>query len=103
MKNFSNDAYYQLFSVLASRIRLAIIDILMDGPKSLSECSLALEQNEDAMLKNIEQLVHCALVNVKRSENERIYSLNREIFEPLSELLEFHVSKYCPEKNKCIS
>ncbi len=33
---------------------------------------------------------------------EKLYSLNREIIEPLSELLAFHVDKYCPGFKECI-
>jgi hypothetical protein len=31
-----------------------------------------------------------------------LYSLNKEIIEPLSEILEFYASKYCPGLKECI-
>jgi hypothetical protein len=36
------------------------------------------------------------------SGKEKLYSLNREIVEPFSELLTFHTNKYCPRLKNCI-
>jgi len=36
------------------------------------------------------------------SGKEKLYSLNMEIVEPLSELLAFHTNKYCPGLTNCI-
>jgi predicted transcriptional regulator len=103
MERFSNEAYYLFFSALASRIRLAIADVLIDGPKSLSDVSRAIDQKENVTFENLERLVHCAFVCAKGSGKEKKYSLNLEIVEPLSEILEFHVSKYCPGQKECIT
>ena len=46
MKDFCKEAYHMIFCALANRTRLAIIDVLKDGPKSISEISIALEQEE---------------------------------------------------------
>ena len=102
MKEFCNEAYYMFFSTLANRTRLAIIDVLKDGRKSLSEISIALEQEENIVSYNIESLVKCALVFAEGSGKEKYYSLNREIIEPLSETLSFHVEKHCPGFTQCI-
>jgi DNA-binding transcriptional ArsR family regulator len=103
MERFSNEAYYLFFSALASRIRLAIVDVLIEGPKSLADVSRALDQEEKVTSENLERLVHCAVVCVEGSGKERKYALNLEIVEPLSEILEFHVSKYCPGQKECIT
>jgi hypothetical protein len=40
---------------------------------------------------------------ISKSEgNERRYSLNKEIFEPLAHILEFHTAKHCPGQRECI-
>ena len=102
MKSFSNEAYYLFFSALANRTRLAVIDVLKDGPKSISEISAALEQGQDIVSANLKQLEKCMLVISETSGNEKLYSLNKEIVEPLSEVLEFHTAKHCPGLRECI-
>ena len=102
MKPFSNEAYYLLFSALANRTRLAIIDVLKDSPKTILEISKALDQEEATVAHNLTPLKNCMIVNSHKSGKENLYSLNKEIVEPLSEILSFHVNKYCPGLEKCI-
>ena len=102
MEPFSNEAYYMLFSALANRTRLAIIDVLKDGPKTVLEISKTLDQQEATIAQNLKPLESCMIVNLQQSGKRHIYSLNKEIVEPLSEILSFHVSKYCPGLEKCI-
>src|SRR5208337_228182 len=102
MENFSNEAYYLFFSTLSNRTRLAIIDVLKEGPKNISGISKALEQDETTVAYNLNRLEHSALLRSAGSGKEKLYSLNMEIVEPLSELLAFHTSKYCPSLKNCI-
>ena len=102
MKPFSNEAYFLLFSALANRTRLAIIDVLKDGPKTILEISKALDQPEAAITPNLRPLMSSTIVNLQKSGKKHLYSLNGEIVEPLSEILSFHVNKYCPGLEKCI-
>ena len=100
MENFSNEAYYLFFSTLSNRTRLAIIDVLKEGPKNISEISEALEQDETTVAYNLKRLEHSALLRSEGSGKEKLYSLNMEIVEPLSELLAFHTNKYCPRSQE---
>lgn len=102
MKPFSNEAYFLLFSALANRTRLAIIDVLKDDPKTILEISKILDQQEATIAHNLKPLERCMIVNSQKSAKEHLYSLNKEIVEPLSEILSFHVNKYCPGLKKCI-
>jgi DNA-binding transcriptional ArsR family regulator len=102
MKEFCNEAYYLIFSTLANRTRLAIIDVLKNDRKSISEISTALEQKESIIAHNLKPLEKCAIVLSEGSGKDRYYSLNREIMGPLSELLAFHVDKHCPGFKVCI-
>ena len=102
MKEFCNEAYYLIFSTLANRTRLAIIDVLRDGPRNVTEISKALEQSDKIISDNLKPLMKCTIVLPSGSGNEKCYSLNKEIVEPLSELLAFHVDKYCPGFRECI-
>jgi DNA-binding transcriptional ArsR family regulator len=102
MEDFSNDAYYLFFSALASRTRLAIIDILKEGPKTAPEISDALKQEQKIISDNLELLEHCVLVRAESSGKKKLYSLNKEIIEPLTEILAFHTSKHCPGLKECV-
>ena len=102
MKSFSNEAYYLFFSALANRTRLAIIDVLEDGPKTISEISKTLDQHEATITHNLKSMESCIIITSKKSGEEQLYYLNKEIVEPLSDILSFHVSKYCPGLEKCI-
>ena len=96
MEPFSNEAYYLLFSALANRTRLAIIDSLKGGPKTIFEISKALEQQEELIAYNLKPLEKCMFIKLQKSGEETLYSLNKEIVGPLSEMLSFHINKYCP-------
>ena len=102
MEGFSNEAYYLFFSTLANRTRLAIIDVLKEGPKNLSEVSGTLEQAETIVAHNLKLLERSSLLRSESSGKEKLYSLNMEVFAPLSELLTFHTNKYCPNLKSCI-
>ena len=102
MENFSNEAYYLFFSTLANRTRLAIIDLLREGPKNISGISGILEQDENTVSYNLQRLEYFAFLRSEGAGKEKLYSLNREIVEPLSELLSFHTNKYCPKLKNCI-
>ncbi len=102
MEDFSNEAYYLFFSALASRTRLAIIDILRTGPKTVTETSVALKQEQRITRHNLEQLEHSFITLSTGRGKEKRYSLNLEIVQPLSKLLAFHVNKYCPGLKECI-
>ncbi len=102
MRKFSNEPYYMLFLALANRTRLAIIDVLQDGPKGILEVAGVLGQREDVISQNLSLLSKCGLVLYEVFEGEKRYSLNKEIIEPLSELLAFHADKYCPGSKECI-
>jgi len=102
MEGFSNEAYYLFFSTLANRTRLAIIDVLKEGPINLSGVSDILEQEETIVAHNLKLLESSSLLRSESSGKEKLYSLNTEVFAPLSELLAFHTSKYCPNLKSCI-
>jgi len=102
MEGFSNEAYYLFFSAFANRTRLAIIDVLMEGPKNISQVSAALEQDEAIVASNLKLLERSSLLCSKSTGKETLYTLNMEVFAPLSDLLIFHTSKYCPNLKSCI-
>ena len=102
MKEFSNEAYYLFFSTLANRTRLAIIDALKDHPMNVSQISTAIKQEQAIISVNLKQLEKSVLIISEISGNERLYSLNKEIVEPLAHVLELHTAKHCPGLRECI-
>ena len=102
MEDFSNEAYYQFFSALANRTRLAIIDALKEGDKNVSEISSTLKHEPEDILQNLKVLEHCVLVLSEGSGEKKRYTLNKEVLAPLSEILAFHSSKHCPGLRECI-
>lgn len=90
------------FSALASRANLAIIDSLREKPKTVSELSKELNHEKTVVFRHLDQLEHCAIIIPETSGAEKRYSLNLEIMQPLSEILKFHTSKYCPGQTECI-
>jgi DNA-binding transcriptional ArsR family regulator len=75
MKEFCNEAYYMIFSTLANRTRLAMIDALKDDHKSISEISATLEQEENIIAHNLKPLEKSAIVLSEGSRKEKHYSL----------------------------
>ena len=53
MKEFSNEAYYLIFSTLANRTRIAIIDALRELPKTITEISTAIKQEQTIVSVNL--------------------------------------------------
>ncbi len=102
MEDFSNEAYYQFLSALANRTRLAIIDALREDARTLSEISTVLKHKPEVVHENLKVLEHCILIFSEGSGKAKHYTLNKEVLEPLSELLAFHTSKHCPGLKECI-
>jgi hypothetical protein len=102
MKEFCNEAYYLVFATLANRTRLAMIDALKNGRKTLPEISKALEQDENLIANNLKPLLNSAIILSQGSGKDKTYCINKEFIEELSELLAFHVDKYCPGFKECI-
>jgi DNA-binding transcriptional ArsR family regulator len=102
MEDFSNEAYYRFFSALANRTRLAIIDALKEDAKTTSEIASALKLEPEVIQENLAVLEHCILIRQEDTGKEKRYALNKEVLEPLSEILSFHTNKHCPGLKECI-
>ena len=76
MKRGLSEACYLFFATLANPTRLAILELLRDGSKNVTEIAKALDQEQSMVSHNLKPLVRCSLVLVKRRWKERRYSLN---------------------------
>jgi len=103
MKEALSEACSTFFAVLANPTRLAIVDLLRDGSKSVLEIAESLKAEQSMISHNLKSLEGCRFVFSKKSGKQRFYSLNLETMEPLMETFNFHAKKYCPEKGKCLT
>jgi DNA-binding transcriptional ArsR family regulator len=99
-KNLSETCYL-FFSTLSNPTRLAILELLRDGPRNVTEISKALNQEQSMISHNLRPLVRCGFVFVERKWKERVYSLNKETMEQVFKIFSRHAEKYCPTKGKC--
>lgn len=103
MKRNLSETCYQFFSTLAVPSRLAILELLRNGPRNVTEISKALNQEQSMISHNLKSLVRCRFVFSERSKKERLYSLNKETIGQLFKIFSYHAEKYCPTKGRCLT
>lgn len=103
MKQNLSETCYQFFSTLSNPTRLAILELLRDGPRNVTEISEALNQEQSMISHNLRPLERCSFVFSERRKKERFYSLNRETMDPLFKLFAYHAGKFCPTEGKCLT
>jgi len=103
MKQNLSETCYQFFSTLANPTRLAILELLRDGPKNVTEISEALNQEQSMISHNLKPLERCRFVFIERRKKERLYSLNKETMKKLFKIFSYHAKKYCPTEGKCLT
>lgn len=103
MKLGLTEKCYLFFGTLANPTRLAILETLDEGSKSVSDIARKLKQEQSMISHNLKPLERCRFVFKKREKKQQIYSLNTETVKPLFELLVFHSDKYCPTGGACFS
>ena len=94
---------YRFFSTLANPTRLAMLEILSDGPKNVGDLANLLKQEQSMVSHNLKPLERCRFVFKKREKKQQIYSLNTETMNPIFKVLAFHSDKYCQTRAKCFS
>lgn len=87
MKRELSEICYLFFKVLANPTRLAILEILREKPRNVTEIAESLKQEQSMISHNLKTLERCRFVFSERKEKQRIYSLNHETVEPLSNCL----------------
>ncbi len=102
MDKFCNEANYRFFNALANRTRLAMIDSLKEKPRTATEVAQTLNIDQEASLQYLELMAGCMILHAEGLGKDKRYSLNREVLEPMGEVLGFHTSKYCPGLKRSI-
>jgi len=103
MKQNLSATCHQFFSTLANPTRLAILELLRDGPRNVTEIAEALNQEQSMISHNLKPLERCRFVFSERRKKERLYSLNKETMEKLFKIFSYHAKKYCPTRGKCLT
>ena len=103
MKRDLSETCYLFFSTLANPTRLAILELLRDGPRNVGGIAEVLKQEQSMVSHNLKALERCRFVFSERRKKERLYSLNKEIMEPLFKIFAYHSEKYCPTEGKCLT
>jgi DNA-binding transcriptional ArsR family regulator len=73
----------ELLAVLAEPTRLRILDLLLDGPRSVGELVAELEISQPSASKHLRVLREAGLVHVHPDAQRRVYALRAT---PLAEL-----------------
>jgi ArsR family transcriptional regulator len=103
MKQNLSKTCYQFFSTLANPTRLAIVELLRDGPKNVTEISRSLGQEQSMISHNLKPLERCRFVFSERRKREHVYYLNKETLGNLFKIFSYHAEKYCPTEGKCLT
>jgi len=103
MKMSLSETCYRFFLTLANPTRLAILELLREGPKNVSEIAKTLNQEQSMISHNLKTLEKCVFVFSERRGKERFYHLNKETMEEIFKIFTYHASKYCPTKGKCLT
>lgn len=89
-------SFDDFFIVLGSKQRVKILQFLnREGPKSVSDIGSRLKIEQSAVSHDMKRLLGCHFVSVQRNGKERIYEMNEETIQPLFNLIQKHVEKYC--------
>lgn len=103
MKKGLSKSCYIFFSTLSNPTRLAILELLREEPKNVTQISKDLNQDQSMISHNLNPLVRCGFVFVERRWKEHIYSINEETVEAIFKIIDNHTEKYCPKGRKCLN
>ena len=103
MKQSVSEICYQFFSALSNPTRLAILELLREGPKNVTDIAKTLKKEQSMISHNLKPLLRCKFVFSERRKRERLYYLNKETMEKLFKIFSYHAEKYCPTKGQCLT
>lgn len=89
-------SYDRFFKNLANPKRYAIIKSLEDKPKSVTEISEDIGEEQSSVSHHLKQLRQCKLIKATQKGKKRIYRLE-ETVKPALEAAKKHRKKHCPE------
>ncbi|MBI2668650.1 winged helix-turn-helix transcriptional regulator [Candidatus Woesearchaeota archaeon] len=88
-------AYKLFFNTLANDSRLKIINILRNKSKNVSEICKAAGFEQSLVSHNLKILEYHGMVFMEKKGKFRYYTVNKNTIQPLLELIDAHMKKYC--------
>jgi len=101
MKKDLCETCYVFFSTLSNPTRLAILELLREGPKNVTEISRSLNQEQSMVSHNLKPLLQCHFISVERRWKDRVYYLNRKTISPLLKVVITHKEDFCTQNEEC--
>lgn len=87
------------FTVLSNRQRVRVLQLLgAEGPQNVGQISEKLGIQQSAVSHCMQRLRACHFVEVEQRGKERVYAINHDTVQPLFDLIEKHVRKYCAKE-----
>lgn len=97
-----NSTYHIFFGRLANKLRIDIINSLLEKPRSVSQLVSELKQEQSKISHALKALSSCRIVNSIKKGKQRIYSLSKTI-SPILKAIKDHekcLCKTCPMRCK---
>jgi len=91
----NNQSYDNFFGNFSNKSKLAIVMVLMSGPKNVTEIAKKVNGEQSAVSHNLKKLTECHILEVRQNGKKRIYSLNKETVVPMLKIVAKHVSHNC--------
>jgi DNA-binding transcriptional ArsR family regulator len=92
--------YKRFFDTLANKTRLDIIHSLQEESLNVTKLTEKLPYDQSTISHNLKRLKTCKFVNSHKEGKKRYYKLNKETIDPLLELIDTHVDKFCSKACK---
>ena len=101
MKRGLTTLCYGFFSTLSNPTRLAIIELLVEKPMSVTEMVNELGEEQSMVSHNLRPLIRCHFVTRERQGKSNVYSLNHETMDPIIKAVENHAKIFCGNGANC--
>lgn len=95
------NAHRLFFKALSNDSRIAIVNLLRKGPKSVTEISDELNFEQSRVSHNLICLAFCGFVVGNRNGKNKVYSLNKDTIQPLLSLVDRHIEKNARNLREC--
>ncbi len=89
------------FKAVANPARMAIINLLQHGPRSVAQISEELDFEQTMVSHHLKCLSFCGFVAFQRNGKSKIYSLNTETTVPLLNIVDIHLEKFASNLYEC--
>lgn len=103
LKTSDINALSLLFRAFSNEYRLAILNLLRQGPMNVGDIVSSLKLDQTVVSHNLRCLAFCGLVSSQQAGKTRVYSVNKETVEPLLITGGRHVTRYATNLRDCES